>query len=80
MARSKRDETDRTLDEPPQRWHEKQPLDVDTTIGRLGSLWYVLNDDGSPISQGYHEIHATENGYVGEIGDRRERVKFPSNG
>jgi hypothetical protein len=33
-----------------------------TPIGRLGAYWYVLDQDGAAISEGYHEIFLDEDG------------------
>lgn len=59
---SDRNRSNPTLDEAPERWHEEDELDDGTPIAKLGGLWYVLDDDGEPISEGYHNIETDGDG------------------
>ena len=59
----------------PSQWHETSRLSDGTPVGRLGAYWYILNEDGSIISDGYHEISLDENGgYRGTRSARTEPV------
>ena len=59
----------------PSRWHKTSRLPDGTPIGRLGAYWYTLDEDGSLISDGYHEISLNENGgYRGTWSARTEPV------
>jgi hypothetical protein len=59
------------------QWHRTSRLSDGTPIGRLGAYWYVLDDDGRAISDGYHEIHRDEDGeYEGTRSARAEPVAF----
>lgn len=61
----------------PSRWHEKSSLPDDTVVGRLGAYWYILDENGRAISDGYHEIYLDENGnYKGKRSARTEPVTF----
>ena len=56
-------------------WHKTSRLPDGTPIGRLGAYWYILDEDGSLISDGYHEISLDENGgYRGTRSARTEPV------
>lgn len=49
-------------------WHETARLPCGTRVGKRGSLWYVLDEDGWAISEGYHEIDAgATRGKRGEV-------------
>lgn len=59
----------------PSRWHKTSTLPDSTSLGCLGAYWYILNQNGRAISDGYHEISIDENGdYIGLRSGRRERV------
>ena len=59
----------------PSRWHKTSTLPDGTSLGRLGAYWYILNQNGRAISDGYHEISLDENGdYVGMRSAQCERV------
>ena len=59
----------------PSRWHRTSRLPDGTPIGRLGAYWYVLNEDGCAMSDGYHEISCDETGgYTGTRSARTEPV------
>lgn len=59
----------------PSHWHKTSRLPDGTPIGRLGAYWYILDEDGSLISDGYHEISCDENGgYPGTRNARTEPV------
>lgn len=61
----------------PSRWHKTARLPDGRLIGRLGAYWYILDEDGSMISDGYHEISLEENGgYMGTRSTRTEPVVF----
>jgi hypothetical protein len=50
----------------PSRWHRTSRLPDGTPVGRLGAYWYILDEAGSLISDGYHEISCDANeGYTG---------------
>lgn len=58
-------------------WHKTSTLPDGTPIGRLGAYWYVLDEDGRAISDGYHEISLDENGeYQGKRSARTERIEL----
>lgn len=58
-------------------WHKTSTLSDGTPIGRLGAYWYVLDEDGRAISDGYHEISVDENGaYQGKRSARTERIEL----
>lgn len=57
------------------RWHKTSTLSDGTPIGRLGAYWYVLDEQGRAISDGYHEISLDENGrYKGKRSARSELI------
>lgn len=57
------------------RWHKRSTLPDGTPIGRLGAYWYVLDEQGRAISDGYHEISIDENGeYRGKRSARSEPI------
>ena len=59
----------------PSRWHETSRLPDGTLIGRLGAYWYILDEDGCAMSDGYHEISCDENGgYTGTRSARTEPI------
>lgn len=68
---------DRSNEPSPPHWHNVTTLDDGTRVGELGSLKYILDEDGRPLSDGYHEIREVEGGYVGAIGARRELLAVP---
>lgn len=56
-------------------WHTTSSLSDGTPIGRLGAYWYILDDDGRAISEGYHEITLDEAGeYEGKRSTRTTRI------
>lgn len=59
-------------------FHETGELSDGTSVGRLGAKWYVINDDATPISRGYHEIRVTPSGLIGRIGAKQEPVVYPA--
>jgi hypothetical protein len=60
-------------------WHKLSSLPDGTQIGRLGAYWYILDDDGCAISDGYHEIDCDEQGdYNGKRSARTEPVVLHS--
>lgn len=61
----------------PSQWHKKTSLADGTVIGRFGAYWYILDENGRAISEGYHDIYIDENGeYKGERSARIEPVTF----
>lgn len=62
----------RDRDSAPKDWHEEGELPDGTPVGKAGALWFVLDNDGVPVSNGFHEIRIRDNGYEGKIGARRE--------
>lgn len=72
--------SDRTAVTTPDRWHQTRTLRGGVEVGRLGSLWYFLDENGRPISRGYHEVYATVDGYEGEIGAHRETIEVEVKG
>ena len=59
----------------PSRWHKTSRLPDGTPVGRLGAYWSILTEDGSLISDGYHEISCDEHGgYRGTRSARTEPV------
>ena len=59
----------------PSRWHKTVQLSDGTPIGRLGAYWYILNEDGYAISDGYHEISCDETGaYNGTRSAQTEQI------
>lgn len=60
-------------------WHKTSTLSDGTPIGRLGAYWYILDEDGYAISDGYHEIFLDEDGdYRGKRSTRTERIVLQS--
>ena len=49
-------------------YHERKTLADGTELGKMGSLWYILDDDGNQKSDGYHEITVITDGYRGNLG------------
>lgn len=64
------------MEPTPSHWHEKITLPDGTRVGHVGSLQFILDEEGNPVSQGYHEIRYEDGEYVGEIGARRERIRI----
>lgn len=59
----------------PSRWHKTADLPDNTSLGRLGAYWYILDQNGCAISDGYHEISLDEHGdYKGKRSTRSERI------
>lgn len=59
----------------PARWHKISYLTDGTPIGRFGAYWYILDDNGCAISDGYHEIYCDENGdYKGTRSTQTEEI------
>ena len=59
----------------PSQWHKTSRLPDGTPVGRLGAYWYILDEDGGMMSDGYHEISLDENGgYRGTRSARTEPV------
>ena len=77
--------TTSTLDSVPEisdrsSWHQTASLLDGTPIGRLGAYWYILDQDGYAISDGYHEISCDEHGnYKGKRSARIEEVVIYNN-
>lgn len=59
------------IDEAPDVWHETDELADGTPIAKLGGLWYIVDDDGEPTTDGYHDIWFSEGLYVAKRGSRR---------
>lgn len=57
-------------------WHQTSQLSDGTPIGRLGAYWYVLDQDGRAISNGYHEIYCEDGEYRGKRSARVVSVAF----
>jgi hypothetical protein len=58
-------------------WHDRGELQDGTPVGKLGSCWYVLDEQGNAISEGYHEIRVTEGGgKIGKLGANREPIEW----
>lgn len=57
-------------------FHETGELVDGTPVGKVGAIWYVLDDDGDAISKGYHQIRVSEDGLVGKKGSITEPVEF----
>ena len=82
MGRHRRVDTAETTSEQPSgsreddvRWHRTSSLSDGTPTGRLGAYWYILDDDGRAISEGYHEITLDEDGeYEGRRSTRTPRI------
>lgn len=82
MERHRRVDTTVTSSEQPSgsrekdvRWHTTSSLSDGTPIGRLSAYWYILDDDGRAISEGYHEITLDEDGeYEGRRSTRSTRI------
>ena len=71
------DLSSRRLPDGETSWHKTAELPDGTPLGRLGAYWYVLDEDGRAISDGYHEISLDENGhYRGKRSARSERVSL----
>jgi len=49
-------------------FHETGRLSDGTRVGNIGACWYILDNDGNPVSGGFHEINPTSEGYIGELG------------
>ena len=60
-------------------FHETGRLEDGTPVGNLGSLSYILDEDGEPISPGFQEINPTENRYIGELGTSLYRLDKKGN-
>jgi len=60
--------TQESRDELPdgRSWHETGTLPNGMRIGKLGALWYLLDEDGYAVSRGYHSI--SDDGTRGELG------------
>lgn len=59
----------------PLRWHKTSCLSDGTPIGRLGAYWYILDEDGYAMSDGYHKISYNETGgYTGTRSARTEPI------
>jgi hypothetical protein len=57
------------------QWHKTLTLADGTLIGRLGAYWYILDQNGCAMSDGYHEISCDENGgYNGTRSARTEPI------
>lgn len=67
-----------TMETAPSRWHRTATLADGTRVGHVGSLQFILDEAGRPVSRGYHEIRVEDGDYVGQIGARRERIRIPS--
>lgn len=58
-----------------ERWHKTSRLADGTPIGRLGAYWYILDDNGCAISDGFHKIDCDENGdYKGKRSSQTEEI------
>lgn len=55
-------------------WHETGTLPCGYRVGKLGALWYVLDEDEWAVSDGYHEI--SDDGSEGKKGASTERVNL----
>lgn len=57
------------------QWHKTSHLPDGRPVGRLGAYWYILDEDGSIISEGYREISCDgTGGYTGTRSARTEPV------
>lgn len=72
------DDGDRSNESSPPHWHSITTLGDGTRVGELGSLKYIVDRDGRPLSDGYHEIREVDGVYVGAIGARRETIRAPN--
>lgn len=51
------------------RWHSEGTLSDGTLVGKLGAMTYILSSEsGMPISDGFHEITPTKDGYDAKTG------------
>lgn len=66
----------RTVQTAPPRWHRTGRLADGTPIGEFGAFRFVLDEDGEPISPGFHEIRYEDGEYVGTIGASREAIRL----
>jgi hypothetical protein len=55
-------------------YHEIVTLTNGVKIGRLGAMWWILDHDGKTVSDAYHTISVSTNGYVAELGTRTYRL------
>lgn len=53
-----------------QSWHSiTEPVEgVHPRLGYLGALCYVIDEDGKPLSDGFHSIKGNWNGAIGKMG------------
>lgn len=59
----------------PSQWHKTSSLSDGTPVGRLGASWYILDENGSAVSNGYHGIYRDEHGdYIGERSGHTEPI------
>lgn len=74
-TRGKQNPTVHTREVPNQRlnYHETAELPDGTPVGRVGAMWYVLDDQQDAISKGYHEIRPIAGDtFKGKLGDTTE--------
>lgn len=57
-------------------WHDSGTLRDGTSVRKLGSLWYVVDDEGNAISEGYHEIWHSGGQLLGKCGAKTEPVVY----
>lgn len=59
--------------------HKTVTLSDGTPIGRIGAYWYVFNEEGQAISDGYLDISRNEKGeYTGKRSARSEQIVLPT--
>ena len=55
-------------------WHVTGQLPNGWCVGKLGALWYILDEQGWAISDGYHEI--SDDGCVGKLGGTEQGIEL----
>ncbi|MEK6835952.1 MAG: hypothetical protein AABX55_02920 [Nanoarchaeota archaeon] len=50
------------------RFHENGKLSNGELYGKLGALTYLLDNEGKPISKGFHTINPKNKGYSASLG------------
>ena len=55
-------------------WHVTCQLPNGWYVGKLGALWYILDEQGWAISEGYHEI--CDEGRAGKLGGTEQRIEL----
>ena len=58
-------------------WHSRGELSDGTKTGTIGAMTYIVDDDGFPLSEGYHSIEVVvpHYQYTGRSGAMREIIR-----